>query len=330
MQTGDGLLARLVPAGPIPLDAFIGLCEAARDARQRHRWRSARAAACRSAGSRRLGPAVRRGGRGARYRSLRGRAGARRSAAGRSRRADRSPSDRRGAAPSHRRRRACARAESLGGRSTAAARIDLDALTADIRLRAAATSEGPRFHVALAGDAASATHARLIAPQDAVDAVLRSARGDRRQRTRGARAPICCAARDRCVPSRVATRSRRARRRRGLAPRRSGASAQETARCALGVGLAFGHAEAERPDAACRHRHGAWRALGCGRRPTARLLLGPLSEAMRSPRDASGTSGSASLSTPTDPRRRIVACPGAPACASRSDRGARARGRDRA
>ena len=30
MQTGDGLLARLVPAGPIPLDAFIGLCEAAR------------------------------------------------------------------------------------------------------------------------------------------------------------------------------------------------------------------------------------------------------------------------------------------------------------
>ena len=30
MQTGDGLLARLVPAGPIPLDAFVGLCEAAR------------------------------------------------------------------------------------------------------------------------------------------------------------------------------------------------------------------------------------------------------------------------------------------------------------
>lgn len=30
MQTGDGLLARLIPAGPIPLDAFIGLCSAAR------------------------------------------------------------------------------------------------------------------------------------------------------------------------------------------------------------------------------------------------------------------------------------------------------------
>ena len=30
MSTGDGLLARLVASGPIPLDAFIGLCEAAR------------------------------------------------------------------------------------------------------------------------------------------------------------------------------------------------------------------------------------------------------------------------------------------------------------
>lgn len=29
MQTGDGLLARLHPAGPIPLDAFAGLCRAA-------------------------------------------------------------------------------------------------------------------------------------------------------------------------------------------------------------------------------------------------------------------------------------------------------------
>ncbi|MGH6832195.1 MAG: precorrin-3B synthase, partial [Methyloceanibacter sp.] len=29
METGDGLLVRLVPAGPIPLDAFIGLCAAA-------------------------------------------------------------------------------------------------------------------------------------------------------------------------------------------------------------------------------------------------------------------------------------------------------------
>jgi precorrin-3B synthase len=31
MQTGDGLLARLVTAGPIPLDAFIGLCAAAQE-----------------------------------------------------------------------------------------------------------------------------------------------------------------------------------------------------------------------------------------------------------------------------------------------------------
>src|ERR1700732_522963 len=30
MPTGDGLLVRLMPAEPIPLDAFIGFCEAAR------------------------------------------------------------------------------------------------------------------------------------------------------------------------------------------------------------------------------------------------------------------------------------------------------------
>ena len=30
LVTGDGLLARLMPAGPLPLDAFIGLCQAAR------------------------------------------------------------------------------------------------------------------------------------------------------------------------------------------------------------------------------------------------------------------------------------------------------------
>ncbi|MGH6831581.1 MAG: hypothetical protein ACRECM_00945, partial [Methyloceanibacter sp.] len=27
METGDGLLVRLMPAGPIPLDTFIGLCQ---------------------------------------------------------------------------------------------------------------------------------------------------------------------------------------------------------------------------------------------------------------------------------------------------------------
>src|ERR1700732_129561 len=30
MPTGDGLLVRLMPAEPIPLDAFVGFCEAAR------------------------------------------------------------------------------------------------------------------------------------------------------------------------------------------------------------------------------------------------------------------------------------------------------------
>jgi len=50
--------------------------------------------------------------------------------------------------------------------------LHLDALTADIRLRAVATPGGPRLQVAIGGDVAHAPSLGSIGPADAVDAVL--------------------------------------------------------------------------------------------------------------------------------------------------------------
>ena len=52
-----------------------------------------------------------------------------------------------------------------------------------------------------------------------------------------------------------------------------------------------------------------------GQRPTARLLLGPLGAGES---DCHGARGArlGFITDATDPRRRIVACPGAPSCAS--------------
>ncbi len=115
MQTGDGLLARLVPAGPIPLEAFVGLCDAARmhgngimeiSARGSLQVRGLNAVSAPLFAAAVMAlpielcetvPVLCR------------------SSARRPHRSDRVPGDRRGAAPSHRRCRARARAESLRG-----------------------------------------------------------------------------------------------------------------------------------------------------------------------------------------------------------------------
>ena len=204
--------------------------------------------------------------------------------------------DRGGVASSHRRCRARARAESLrgDGRRRAPPRA------ADIRLRATPTSEGPT--VALAGDASSATEVGVIAPQDAVDAVLAllsvsPPRGWRRA------LPICC---------RRVTRTRRepgwslAREPVGLRPLKGGA-------CAIGLGLAFGHAEAAALKALAELAMDKAPA-GRVRRRTARAARA----SQRGPGDCRGSEAErlGFVTETNDPRRRIVACPGTPACAS--------------
>ena len=302
MSTGDGLLARLVAAGPIPLEAFIGLCDAARthgngimeiSARGSLQIRGLNAASaplfaasvealtielCETV------PIL----------------------------ADPLPED--PAALIESQAMAAALRQAIADAALALApkvsvvidgggRIGLDAVAADIRLRATSTSEGPRFQVALAGDAATATEIGVIAPQDAIDTVLAllstiAATGIE------ARAADLLPPRDAAAP-RTRLESRAATI--GLHSFKGGA-------CAVGFGLAFGHAQADslRALAEIALAHGARWARPA---PDRSLLLGPLGE-MHAAAISREAERLGFIVEASDPRRRIIACPGAPACAS--------------
>ncbi len=302
MTTGDGLLARLVAAAPIPLDTFVGLCEAARahgngimeiSARGSLQIRGLSAVSaplfadavealdielCETV------PIL----------------------------ADPLPDDPTALIESQ--AIAATLRQAIADAALALApkvsvvidgggRIGLDAVAADIRLRATSTSEGPRFQVALAGDAATATEIGVISPHDAVDTVLALlstiAASGLEARAADLLPPHDAAALPTTLQPRAATI--------GLHPLGGGA-------CALGVGLAFGHAESDALKAlaeiAVAHAAGWARPV-----PDRCLLLGPLSE-MHAEAMSADAQRLGFVTSARDPRRRIVACPGAPACAS--------------
>lgn len=307
MVTGDGLLARLVAAGPIPLDAFLGLCAAAGahgngimeiSARGSLQIRGLNAVSAPLFAEAVAGldidicdsvPVL----------------------------CDPLPEDPAALIDTQpiaaELRRAIAEAvlplaPKVSVIVDGAGRIDLDAVPADIRLRATATSEGPRFHVALAGDASIATAVGIIAPEEAVDAVLAllsaiAAKGIEARAADLLRAHGAVQSRSASVPVTPQPRAEPI----GVHSLKDGA-------CALGLGLAFGHVHA---DALARlvqfgHSSGArWVRPAPGRA----LLLGPLGEASATAiaRDAMELGF---IVQARDQRRRIVACPGAPACTS--------------
>ena len=180
--------------------------------------------------------------------------------------------------------------------------LHLDTLSADIRLRAVATPGGPRLQVAIGGDAAHAPSLGSIGPADAVDAVLSlleqiaalgpEARARDLLRAAGMRATA--------LPRGTAEPI-------GAHPLRGGALAR-------GIGFAFGHADA---DTLTRliEAAGAVGASGLRTAPGRALLLLGLK-----PDDDDAFTASAArlgfITDPHDPRRRVVACAGAPVCAS--------------
>jgi precorrin-3B synthase len=309
MPTGDGLLARFLPIAPMTLDAFIGLCEAARAHGNGTMEISAR-------GSLQI-------------RGLSPLSAPRFAAAiaaldidiaeGVPVLADPLPNDpstlldANGVAAEL--RRAIARAGlTLAPKVSVVidggGRLDLDALTADVRLRAVPASEGPRsegprFELALAGDAASAVPVATIAAGEAVDAVLAlltaiAARGPEAR------------ARD-VLETQSGLPASRAQCQRSPRAHPIGSHPLNDGAFALGLGLAFGHAEAgalmELAEAAS-----AEGALWARPAPGRALLLGSLGatnvEAVRRAAELLGL-----VTQSSDPRRRIVACPGAPFCA---------------
>jgi precorrin-3B synthase len=191
--------------------------------------------------------------------------------------------------------------------------LHLDAIRADIRLRASPGFAG--WHVGLGGDAASATPIGLVAPADAVEAMVRLvvtiAQHGPQARARdlihgqgpGAfRTAIADLLIDAPSP----------------APRPAsnpiGTHALRDGRVAIGIGLAFGHTDADALEGLIEAAKRAG-ASGLRTAPGRALLLISLADATSTGLLAEAESLDF-ITRRDDPRRNVVACAGAPICAS--------------
>lgn len=314
MQTGDGLLVRLMPIGSIAISAFLGLCAAA----QRHgngvievtsrgsiqvRGLSASSAPQFAADIGTLGIAAQEG-IPILINPLSGIAAAeilnsrtlvddlRRELA-------------RGSLPVE-------LAPKLSVVIDGGGPLNLDDVTADVRLRA---SNEDLLRVSVGGDDAGAIELGMIAVANSVEAVMRlltvvAKRGGT------ARARDILAA-EGVAPFRTAIADFLTNDVRAPAGRRSaepiGTYRLLDGSFAYGVGLAFGHADAallEQLSEAARAAgaHG-WRAAG-----RALMAIGLMQDA--SPEFAAAAERLGFIVRADDPRRHVVACAGAPICAS--------------
>jgi precorrin-3B synthase len=213
--------------------------------------------------------------------------------------------------------------------------FSLDAIPADIRLRAEATPDGVRFHVAIAGDDANARPIGTVTPECAVDTVMgllkTIATHGPTARGRDLIATRAVTLRHRRPPAAVFSKQERRRRASAMTDEvgraskdddvkarasieRIGTLALRDGTMALGLGLPFGHSDAStlqnliediRRVGAASLRPAPGRVL---------LVIG------LPPAQASGLAVAAQrlgfIVAPDDLRRRVVACAGAPACAA--------------
>jgi precorrin-3B synthase len=309
MPTGDGLLVRLMPAEPIPLENFIAVCAAARQCGNGTLEVTARGSLQVRGLTPSSAPQFASAVAALDISAIEGVPVI----------ADPLPDD--AAVIDAANLAAAVRGAIADARLALAAKVSvvidsgshlhLDALAADVRLRA----NGQRLHVALGGDAASATTLGSITPEMAAAAVVRLL-GVIAQHGPTARAvDVLCedgiaafrTAVDDYISAAPDLRPRPPAAAIGRHPRRNGS-------VALGVALAFGHAHA---DALC----GLARIAGTlgvrSIRPAPGRALLLISAA---PDDATALATAADdlgfVARVDDPRRSIVACPGKPACAS--------------
>ena len=190
----------------------------------------------------------------------------------------------------------------------AGTRLHLDALAADVRLRASAPD---RVALALAGDAATATPLGSIAAADVVNVVVEVLRTialyGRAADVLRHKGPAAFAGIPGIVPEPLALPARPQAEMLGL-------HALADGRFAVGIAPAFGHARAE--ALAALTEIAAERGAHALRPAPARALLAiGLERAAVAPfADAAERLGF--IVREDDMRRRIVACPGRPACAS--------------
>ncbi len=320
MPTGDGLLVRLLPISPMPLAAFIGLCKAA----QRHGNGTMEISARGSVQVRGLtgasAPAFATEIAALEIESAPGLA----IVAG--------PLDAAAdalvpTAPiAHEVRRAAAAAGLTLAPKTCVvidaggAGLHLDALSADVRLLAVATPDGLRFIAGIAGDGVCTTWLGAIAPADAAGVIVAllgilaesgpTARAADVLSSRGTAAfrnAMIRAAEHGVIAPGESIVTRRAAIPLGQHALRDGA-------VALGIALPFGHAHADKlaklvERAAAHGVHAVAPLFG-----RVLMLIGVRGQAVAELLRAAESLGF--VTRADDVRRRIVACPGAPACAA--------------
>ena len=196
--------------------------------------------------------------------------------------------------------------------------LSLDAIAADVRLCAATSDRGTVLRVDLGGNAASATHLGCVAPTAAVETVMRLL-GFIARRGRDVRARDVLAA-EGVEPLRSAL---------AIAPCSFGCSLGNGANAtreaigvhrlrdgsvACGIGLGFGHA-----DAAALERL-AEAAVAAGARgiraAVGRVLMIIGLAPETAPTFAAAAESLGCIARADDPRRRVIACAGAPICSS--------------
>jgi precorrin-3B synthase len=315
MATGDGLLARLTPSGTtIALDAFAGLCKAGRThgngiveitSRGSIQFRGLRAASAPlfAAEVASLGIEASDGIPVA-VDPLAGLTGTNIFDAHAV------------AAPLRNALAAAPFASRLSAKVSVAidggAALHLDALTADIRMRAV---DDRHLYVLLAGDAAAATPLGAVVLERAVECAVRlfetlaatSPRSRMREAIQGVGLNTFKSAVAGLVAERPAPAARSAADPIGVHPLSSGSNA-------LGVGLPFGHSDSE---ILSRLVAAAGRAGAAGLRTSpgrALLLVDLVPDAVRQLAAEANVLGF--IVDPADPRRKVVACAGAPICAS--------------
>jgi precorrin-3B synthase len=181
--------------------------------------------------------------------------------------------------------------------------LHLGAIPCDIRLRAEAASGGVGFHVTLASDRTNEMTLGTFAPERAVETVLELLHAI------AARGPTA-RARDLLPLSTFPVNANRAR----VPAQPIGTHGLRDGSSAIGVGLPFGHSDAGTLQRLIDEARAAGAASARPAPGRALLLIGV------APLHASRLVATAEqlgfLSTHNDPRRRVVACAGAPACAA--------------
>jgi precorrin-3B synthase len=194
--------------------------------------------------------------------------------------------------------------------------VDLDGIAADVRLRAKVVNGVAALDVSVGGDRQRATHLGCVAGQDGVAVTIRllevlAQRG--RVRTRQVIAAEGIAPFHSAVEGLLVTADGRGHSGNGR-KEPLGLHGLRDSTFAYGVGLAFGHADATSLQRLCETAEAAG-ASGMRAAPGRVLIILGLTQRTSSP-FAAAAEALGFIVRSDDPRRHVVACAGAPICAS--------------